>query len=134
MVALVDDSDYLHLSQFNWYFNKGYAIRVTSRKSGHKIIKMHREIMDALRNSIPVDHIDRNKLNNQKSNLRFTTVSENIINSGLYCNNTSGYKGIFWHKNKKKWQVFYQRNNKIIYVGLFSKKYDAIKARQSFEK
>ena len=133
-IAIVDNDDYPHLSQFNWYNNKGYAIRVTSRKSGHKIIKMHREVMDALDNETPIDHIDRNKLNNQKINLRFCTASENMINSTPNRkNNTSGVKGVYWHKNRKKWQVFVTRNKHIIYLGFYADKQYAITVRQSFK-
>jgi len=129
---LVDDENYNYLSKFNWYFNKGYAIRVTPKNQGAKIIKMHREILGATDSKKLVDHIDRNKLNNQRNNLRYVNSSTNSINSGIYKNNTSGCKNVYWHKNRKAWQVFTQRNRKIIYIGLFKNKNDAIKARQSF--
>lgn len=133
-VAIVDNDDYPGLSQYKWYNNKGYAIRITSRKDGHKVIKMHREIMGALDTTIPIDHIDRNKLNNQKSNLRLCTASQNAINTGLNRNNTSGTKGVYWHRNRQKWQVFVKRNNKVIYIGLYADKQHAICARQAFTK
>lgn len=131
-IAKVDDDDFEYLSQYSWYDNKGYAIRITSRKAGKKVIKMHREILKLRDSKIIVDHVDRNRLNNQKSNLRTCTHAENIQNSGLYRNNTSGIKGVYWHKNRGKWQVFVTRNKKIIYLGFFANKEHAIKARRAF--
>ena len=52
-----------------------------------------------------VDHIDRNVLNNCKSNLRICTHVENSFNKGKYCNNKSGYKCIYWDKPRKKWRA-----------------------------
>lgn len=128
--VMVDDDEYERLIKFNWYYNKGYAIRVSPRKDGGKIYKMHREILNC---HAAIDHIDRNRLNNQKANLRPADYFINGGNRSLNKNNTSGFSGVYWHKNTKKWQVFVSRNNKIIYLGLFNDKDHAIKARLSFE-
>jgi hypothetical protein len=52
-----------------------------------------------------VDHADRDGLNNRWSNLRECTRSENNANMTKQSNNTSGYKGVCWHKTNKKWQA-----------------------------
>jgi len=68
--ALVDDEDYDNLSQHKWYFSDGYAVR------DHKRVAMHRQIMGFPKGMV-VDHIDGNRLNNQRHNLRICTQREN---------------------------------------------------------
>jgi gluconate kinase len=50
-----------------------------------------------------IDHIDRNRLNCQRNNLRPATNSQNLANRGKNRNNTSGYKGVTWDKERRKW-------------------------------
>lgn len=80
--ALVDNEDYEWLNQWKWYARKDrddyYASRDIYNKS-KKQIQMHRVIMNCPEDLV-VDHIDGNKLNNQKSNLRVCTNSENLRN------------------------------------------------------
>lgn len=72
---------------------------------------------------IHIDHIDRNPLNNRKSNLRICTNKENSRNSGMRKNNTSGYKGVW--KNWKRWEAGIKVNGAKIYLGLFKTKQEA---------
>ena len=65
-----------------------------------------------------LDHIDRNKLNNDVSNLRPCTRSENSINRNLFVNNKTGIKNVHKH-SCGKYEVSFKRNNKNIYCGLF---------------
>ena len=94
--AYVDDEDYEYLNQFSWYLtsDRRYAMR-DQYGEGHrkrKRIAMHREIM-----GFPaglVDHIDQNGLNNQRSNLRLATRSDNAKNSKSHKDSFSKYKGV----------------------------------------
>lgn len=54
-----------------------------------------------------VDHIDRNPLNNQRSNLRLVDYSTNNRNKGMARNNSSGYKGVYYQKNMSRWIGYY---------------------------
>ena len=65
----------------------------------------HRVIFLLCKGYLPeeIDHADRNKTNNRIENLRDATRSQNIGNQELRRSNTSGYKGVSWHKGKKKW-------------------------------
>jgi len=77
-----------------------------------------------------IDHKDRNPMNNRIENLRVVSKSENQHNHGLHRNNTSGYPGVSWHKNAKKYKAQICINNKHIYLGLFTTPEEAFLAYQ----
>ena len=98
-VALVDDEDYENLSKFNWRCRKCtdnlfYASLYLYKDGKSVTIGMHRFIMNVSDRKLVVDHIDHNGLNNQKSNLRVCTVSENAKNSRSRRGSSSIYLGV----------------------------------------
>lgn len=103
--AKVDDEDFERLMQWRWTWpNSDYPARLRpffKRKgtTGGRYIFMHNEVMGGLF----VDHIDRDRLNNQRSNLRWATRAQNSQNVGLKSENTSGVKGVHWHQNLGQW-------------------------------
>lgn len=80
-----------------------------------------------------VDHINGNGLDNSIINLRLVDSCLNNRNTMMFKNNTSGFKGINWHKNIKKWQVNVKIDKKKIYLGSFDNIEDAIKVRREYE-
>lgn len=78
--------------------------------------KLHRAVLDFPESN--VDHINLNKRDCRKSNLRLANQSQNIANSEKRSTNTSGYKGVFWHKRAKKWMAQLMYNGRSIYLGL----------------
>lgn len=72
-----------------------------------------------------VDHIDGDKLNNDLSNLRWATRSENQRNRGKQSNNTSEFKGVSFHKRSGKWQAYIKVDGKRKHLGLFHTKEEA---------
>lgn len=103
--TIVDDEDYEYLMQWNWQIDN--AVRRTNHKT-NKPVYMHRVIAERMGLNIEglqIDHKDRNPLNNQRSNLRIATQSQNKGNSEKYKNNTSDYKGIRWHEKDQKWHA-----------------------------
>jgi hypothetical protein len=122
--ALVDDVKYEELRQNHWRLDgKGYAIC-----GKEKIVYMHRQIMGVNDPMIEVDHIHGNKLDNRQNELRLCTKAQNQQNKGKQKNNTSGYKGVSFHKRLKKWQVLIQANRKNNFVGYFFTIQDAVRA------
>lgn len=93
--AIVDDDDYEWLvSEYKWYTNKKAYVQGWKNGSGKsKTHYMHKEIMNPQPGML-VDHIDRNPLNNQRSNLRIVTRLQNNMNSGPKKTNKIGYKGV----------------------------------------
>jgi hypothetical protein len=126
--VLVDADDFEILSQYSWYCSRqGYAVRNTSRKQGKRtLVRMHRQITNA-HDSIEVDHINGNKLDNRKKNLRLCRREDNAKNLPIYSNNKSGHKGVSLHKSTGKWQAYINVNKKRIYLGLFKNKKEAVK-------
>jgi len=75
-----------------------------------------------------VDHINGNTKDNRISNLREATLSQNQHNSIKPKNNTSGVKGVYFHKASQKWMARVCINYKYIYLGIFKNIEDAQKA------
>ncbi|AYV74294.1 HNH endonuclease [Bacillus sp. PK3-056] len=124
-VALVDDEDYEELSKHKWYYTRsGYAARDTrnnARTSGN-CIYMHKYIVPS---NEKVDHINRNKLDNRKENLRHATNALNLSNRPKQVNNNSGYKGVSWSKVANKWTAEIQAQKVRYRLGYFEDKSDA---------
>jgi hypothetical protein len=66
-----------------------------------------------------IDHIDRNKLNNRIDNLRVVTNAENQHNQGIKSNNTSGFQGVTWSAQKKKWHARITIDGRQKHLGFF---------------
>lgn len=137
LVCLVDDNDYEYLAQWSWHavmrgshHKKWYA---TAWLDSKKKVYMHRFLTMAPQKQ-PVDHIDGDGLNNQRSNLRVVNSSLNGHNrSRHHPRNKSGVRGVCWIERNRKWRAQIGLNMKVIYIGLFSSKEDAAKARKEFE-
>jgi len=120
-VAVVDEDDYVNLTKYKWYYDSnGYAYR---RKTyGHynsKLVSMHREVLDDVPNGLVVDHINRDKLDNRKSNLRAVTQSENAANSGPRTGGSSTYKGVHWSRQSKRWVSKIEKRGEYHTLGFF---------------
>lgn len=118
--AAVDDDDYERVNVFRWAYSNGYA----QRRSGGKCILMHRMITNA-GESIEVDHINGNRLDNRKANLRLCSRSQNMMNVGKRANSKSGYKGVSWSTQRRKWAAMIWKDGKPINLGRFDCKHKA---------
>ena len=83
------------------------------------MIKLHRYIMNINNSNLVVDHINRNPLDNRKSNLRICSYQENSFNKSIRVDNTSGIPGVSFHKINKKWRAKIKYNNLTIHLGYF---------------
>ncbi len=124
-VAIVDDDMFEYLSRWKWQANKDgntyYAVRSVFP---NKHIIMHRVIMN-VSNNVKIDHKDRNGLHNWRKNLRIASASQNAQNKKKPSNNTSGYKGVHFHKPYNKFVARIFVNGKRIYLGCFDNPKDA---------
>lgn len=126
----VDDADYEYLNSFKWYAQKSskncfYAVRCVNVDGKKKHVYMHRHLLGITDKNVCVDHIDRDSLNNQRSNLRTCTKAENLMNRGVHPRNTSGFKGVTFDPPTKKWRARLMVNRKNLHVGLFNSAEDA---------
>src|SRR3990167_702232 len=125
-VALVDDEDYEWVNQWKWCYQRcvrpsgeyqGYAIR--SLHPGQ--MRMHRLIIGAKKGE-EVDHINRNKLDNRRKNLRIAFKNENRHNINVRKDSKTGIKGVTYVKKLKKYRAYIQVNSKQYNLGFFKNK------------
>jgi hypothetical protein len=133
-ITIVDDENYEYLMQWKWYAwfsvcsKSFYAARMTVLNGKRAVIYMHRLIMKVTDRKIQVDHKNHITLNNQQSNLRIATASQNASNSRAKKNGKSKYLGVCWHTQNNKWQAAIVKDRKSEYIGLFKNEIDAAKA------
>lgn len=125
----------------NYYWSistTGYAVsyyftRDEDNKRIHHMRLFHRMIMNAL-DGMDVDHINRNRLDNRKMNLRLCLSQQNDYNNSLSKSNTSGVTGVSYNKQRKLWRAYISYQGKRIELGWYSNKLDAVLARLKAEK
>jgi len=124
LFTIIDDEDYLKVCRYKWrYFQfKTRTPYITAYiKEYRQNIFLHRFIMNLKSgDKNQVDHKNRNTLDNRKENLRLADIFLNNINKGILKNNTSGYKGVSWHKYNQKWYAQTSFHNKRIHLGYFN--------------
>lgn len=127
---IFDAEDYEMVKPYQWHIQskRGYV----KAMDGRKTILLHRLVMKCTNNMV-VDHINHDKSDNRKSNLRVATQAENVRNRGLIPSNTSGVTGVHWHQHTNKWKVEIEVNGKKHYLGVFTDKDDAVAARRKAE-
>ena len=111
---------------------EGYIqVRVKLSNGDTKSFLAHRIIFAIHKGYLPylIDHIDRSPSNNLIENLRDVSKRINAINSGLPSNNSSGFKGVSFHKQSGKWSTQIKCKGVKYHLGLFLNKEDAIEAR-----
>jgi hypothetical protein len=113
-VAIVDDSDLAELSLWKWSASKTktnvYAYRQIVRDGKHIQIYMHRQLSGAQKGQV-VDHVNRNGLDNRRSNIRLCDQSLNQGNKRAI-GGASRFKGVWWCRATKKWRAEITQNGR----------------------
>lgn len=125
--ATIDDKDYGLISAYKWCYSHGYAVSYAGGgRKGAKFIRMHR-LINNTPDDLITDHINGDKLDNRRSNLRNANKSLNAANSKIRSDNTSGHRGVRWEKDRNKWVAVIYHQNKKIHLGRFDKLADAVR-------
>lgn len=130
---LIDKDDEKKVSERSWAIGAhGYITSSWNKKTRkQENMRLHRFLLGLEKDDKrQVDHINGNKLDNRKSNLRICTASQNNMNMSITKKNTSGYKGIYFMKYPKnrQWSARISCGKQRIWLGSFSTKEEASKA------
>lgn len=125
---LVDKEDFDKIKKWSWCVSpQGYAVA----NINHKVTKINWVLFPKAKGLVQ-DHINGNKLDNRKSNLRSCTQHQNSMNCGLYKNSTTGFVGVCKLKNGKYFaRIMF--NRKEIRIGTFSTLEEAVMERKKAE-
>lgn len=117
------------IAQHAWSRTKtGYA---QARING-ELVLMHRLVMGRPGQG-EIDHINRDKVDNRRNNLRIVSHGDNMSNLPLASNNTSGVRGVDWDANRSKWRAQIQKSGKNMHLGRFDTIEEALSARLTAE-
>jgi hypothetical protein len=120
-------------NKYVWYVSSlggaEYIIR-KDKSNNNKTILFHRELLSCPEDK-EIDHINRNTLDNRKSNLRCVTHSQNLMNTGMRKDNKSGHRGVSWFERDSKWEVKIQLDGKRKRIGYFT---DFVLACDAYDK
>lgn len=120
-----------HLGRFNWSPSRwGYPRR---RLSNSEAVFMHREIMGCTRgDGLIVDHINRDKMDARRSNLRFLTQAQNSQNQGPRRGGTSIHRGVSFNRVQRKWIVMHKLRGENVYGGVFDTEEEAAEVARAW--
>lgn len=120
-LVLLEDSAYPEFQKYTgWYINSGgYVVRKPRAGLSAPVTYFLHYLVLPPKAGLDTDHIDRNKLNNLLSNLRYLEHWQNGHNRGLQINNTSGMKGVSWNRIQEQWHVYIWIKGKRTHLGFF---------------
>ena len=129
--AVIDAADVPLVDGWNWTANVRshtvYAQRKDRSGPMPRTVMLHR-VIARTPEGLDTDHSDGDGLNNRRDNLRVATRSQNQHNQRVALRNTSGFKGVTWHKAKGKWNALIKLHGKRRNLGYFSLAEDAAAA------
>lgn len=131
--AVIDAADAAWASQWRWNLSDGYAAR-GDQDGGRRTqtIRLHRALLGLVRgDGLDGDHIDRDKLNCRRSNLRILPKGKNPQNQESVAGSSSQYRGVSWNKNERKWVASVHSGGKRIHFGFFVDEHEAGRAARA---
>ena len=113
---------------WGYYFVGRFKGGVEKKYTVHKLVAHEFIPRPDTTVKLVVDHIDRNKANNQVTNLRWATQQQNNMNLTIRTGTSSQYKGVSFNKKSRKWRAEINFNGKHLYIGSFTNEEDAARA------
>lgn len=126
MKTIISKEDWIKVKGFSWGygFGKRYVGTNIGGRKNHKQILLHRFIMNTPR-GLHTDHINGDKLDNRRENLRICTPSQNQFNSRKSKAKSSKFKGVSFFKRDRCWRAYIVKNGKQFHLGYFKSEKDA---------
>lgn len=130
-IMLCDADDWEKSKQHCWHENSRdhYAFTTIDGKK----VKFNNYIIEK-KDGYVCDHINHNRIDNRRCNLRYATSKVNAINVLISKKNKSGHSGVCFVSATQKWRAYIYDNSRMIYLGEYENKEDAIKVREEAEK
>ena len=124
--AVVSDEDFAALNAFTWHLVGGRLKRFYAgrRDADGKTIYMHRVVLNAP-DGVQVDHINNDRLDNRRENLRLCNQSQNNANSSRRRTSTNTYRGVYWDRYNRSWRAWINVGGKGRSLGYFKNEIDA---------
>lgn len=134
-MALLSAADAERVLAFRWrvHINQNgriYAVRSIREGRYNRPVYLHRFILDAAPGET-IDHRNGNGLDDRRENLRRATKQQNAANVSGYSHNTSGFRGVSFHKQRGKWRASIKVNQRFISLGLYASVEDANRAYEA---
>lgn len=117
-ITLVDDEDYDALNKYEWFFDGSYATRRIVEDGKYVKIYMHRVILKTPKDKLTA-HLNQDKLDNRKENLRVCDKSQNTANKPKLSNSTNKYKGIKKQQLANSWMARITVNGTTLHLGTY---------------
>ena len=133
---LIDKDDYELISKYSWTKNGDYFVAYD--KNLKKNIYLHRLVMNVHedrvnRNQNVIHHVNHDTNDNRKNNLKQISHKENLRLRNKNKNNTSGYQGVSYNRQKSRWQALITKDNRLIMLGMFKTIEEAVQTRKQAE-
>lgn len=130
--TVIDAADVPLVSQWCWNLASGYASRYVGDETSSRFVYLHRQLLGLTEGDRAIgDHINRDKLDNRRKNLRAITAAGNAQNRPPRLNGTSKYRGVSWDRKSRKWRASVMVNGKTVTCGRFDDEEQA--ARSALE-
>jgi hypothetical protein len=128
--TVIDAQDAERVLRHKWHAKKNSHSRTFYAATNvQKVtLQLHRFILQLPPRIPQVDHRNCDGLDNRRCNLRIANDSQQRANTRLPSHNTSGFKGVFWVKRKRKYQASIKVNGRNIHLGYFKNKEEAAAA------
>jgi hypothetical protein len=121
---IILDPEYMDLlDEYTWSTSgqKGneYPRTHTERINGKNHSKKLHHFILPKKEGFEIDHINRNRFDNRRCNLRYVTPSQNQWNKSMEHDNKSGFRGVSWHSLRNKWRARIHYHDKEMHLGLY---------------
>jgi hypothetical protein len=130
--TIVDAADAEWANQWRWRWNGGYAARNGEKIAPKRfsVISLHRELLGLPRkrqsgDTREGDHINRDRLDNRRANLRVLTRDEQAQNKSSRKMSSSQYRGVSWNTSARKWKAYIRVDGRLRNLGHFTDEHEA---------